>query len=261
MITACDDIIGAIATVGYHNHRRDDHSAAMSRGILRDIQAMCEPFREDFASEKIRSYSAGSPAGRERKLDLVVAEPLPDRSRPNMNQLRLAGENKSVITAHRNRGERYDALSDVLGVLHRTRPDAILVATVLVGVCSRVLNIPDGVKKAATIRYGRGAFEERVLARLSTGDQELWNEFPESISTNSPADPQLTVDAFRRLPTRPPARTDLTAYDFVLLVPVAIDNVNPPAIARENSLGIDVDREYQAMLEQICRAYTARWHT
>jgi hypothetical protein len=260
MNTAFDDIIGAIATVGYHNHRKDDHSAAMSRGILRDLQSMCEPFRQDFAAEKIRSFNAGSPAGRERKLDLVVAEPLSGSPKPDMSQLRLAVENKSVVTAHRNRGERYDALSDVLGVLHRIRPDAILIATVLIGLCGRVLNVPDGVKKSARIRYGKGGFEERVLARLSTGDQELWEEFPEAVSSNSAADPQITADLFRSLPTRPPARTDLAAYDYVLLVPVSIDNVNPPAIARKNGLGIDVDREYQAMLEQICRAYTARWH-
>ena len=73
------------------------------------------------------------------------------------------------------------------------------------------------------------------------------------------SDPAKTVEKFRELPTRPPARTDLVAYDYVLLVPVYVDNVNPPRIARDNTLGIDVDGEYEAMLEQICRAYKARW--
>jgi hypothetical protein len=50
------------------------------------------------------------------------------------------------------------------------------------------------------------------------------------------------------------------AYDYVLLVPVYIDNVNPPHIATENPFGIDVEAEYNHMLEAICRAYKARWH-
>jgi hypothetical protein len=68
------------------------------------------------------------------------------------------------------------------------------------------------------------------------------------------------VKKFRELPTRPPGRTDLAAYDYVLLVPVFIDNVHPPRVARHNTLGIDVDAEYRAMLDRICKAYIARWH-
>jgi hypothetical protein len=49
-------------------------------------------------------------------------------------------------------------------------------------------------------------------------------------------------------------------YDFVLIVPVYIDNVNQPYVARKNPFGIDVDREYDAMLDKTCRAYVARWH-
>jgi len=49
-------------------------------------------------------------------------------------------------------------------------------------------------------------------------------------------------------------------YDYVLLVPVLIDNVNPPSLPRDNVLGIDVDAEYARLIEQMCSAYTARWH-
>ena len=80
------------------------------------------------------------------------------------------------------------------------------------------------------------------------------------MSRNRPRDPQRTVEKFRKLPTRPPGRTDLVAYDYVLLVPVFIDNVHPPRVARDNALGIDVDGEYRMMLDRICKAYTARWH-
>ncbi len=52
----------------------------------------------------------------------------------------------------------------------------------------------------------------------------------------------------------------IVGYDYVLLVPMHIDNVGPPYIPRPNSLGIDIDKDYQIMLTQLCKAYSARWH-
>jgi hypothetical protein len=46
-------------------------------------------------------------------------------------------------------------------------------------------------------------------------------------------------------------------------VPAFVDNVNVPYIPQVNdprSLEIDVEREYQAMLDVTCKAYSARWH-
>jgi len=85
---------------------------------------------------------------------------------PDLKRLRLCVENKSVVTAHRNRTNRYDDLSDLVGVLHRNRPDAILVATVLIGLAKSVLNVPDRVKPFLSTEE----FTARVLPRLSTGD-------------------------------------------------------------------------------------------
>lgn len=257
MNAAYRDLIAAIESRGFHNHRLEDHSAAMSRGILRDLRATCEPFAADFNKGLISEWlDFPAPAGRARKLDLVVAEPAEIGAAPDLKCLRLCVENKSVVTAHRNRTNRYDDLSDLVGVLHKNRPDAILIATVLVGMSPDVLNVPDRVKPFLS----PAEFEERVLPRLSSGDSSLWKDFPHAVSHNRAGDPAKTIDKFRALPTRPPARTDLIAYDYVLLVPVNIDNVNPPRIATVNPVGIDAIVEYQAMLEKICRAYTARWH-
>jgi hypothetical protein len=189
-------------------------------------------------------------------LDLVVAKPAGKTREPDLKRLRLCVENKSVVTAHHNRTNRYDDLSDLLGVLHQEKPDAILVATVLIGLAEKVLNVPDRVKPFLPPED----FAARVLPRLSSGDGALWGEFPHAVSRNRPQDPERTVDKFRELPTRPPGRTDLVAYDYVLLVPVLIDNVHPPRVARDNALGIDIDAEYHAMLDRICKAYMARWH-
>lgn len=258
MSTAFDLVIKEIEGRRYHNHRREDHSAAMSRGILQDLRSMCEPFARDFSEHRIGEWlDWPAPAGRARKLDLVVAEPAGEaKNLPDLKRLRLCVENKSVVTAHRNRTNRYDDLSDLVGVIHRERPDAILVATVLVGVAEIVLNVPDRVKPFLSSEE----FESQVLPRLCSGDESLWSDFPRAISRNRPTDAKRTADKFCELPVRQPGRTDLVAYDHVLLVPVLIDNVNPPRVARSNSLDIDVDEEYRTMLDRICRAYTARWH-
>jgi hypothetical protein len=134
MRTPFDEVADEIAARGFHNHRLEDHSGTVSRGVLRDLRAMCEPFRGDFDTGRVREWpDFPSPGGRARKLDLVVAEPSGDAERPDLSRLRLCVENKSVVTAHRNRTNRYDDLSDVVGALHHKKPDAILVATVLVG--------------------------------------------------------------------------------------------------------------------------------
>ncbi len=174
MNTAFDDITSSIAERRFHNHRREGHSAAMSRGILRDVRATCPPFEDAFASERLGEWlDFPSPAGRSRKLDLAVAEPVQETGLPDLSRLRLCIENKSVVTAHRNRTNRYDDLSDLLGVLHRTRPDAILVATVLVGLCEQVLNVPDRVKPFLDERV----FLKQVLPRFRPATRSFGKSF------------------------------------------------------------------------------------
>lgn len=92
------------------------------------------------------------------------------------------------------------------------------------------------------------------------GDRSLWDEFSDAVSKNRPNDPKQTLDKFRSLPRRPPAHTHVSGYDYLLLVPMFVDNVDRPRLERENQLGIDVDREYEELLEVVCKAYTARWH-
>jgi hypothetical protein len=121
-----------------------------------------------------------------------------------------------------------------------------------------VLNVPDQVKRI--YRKRPDEFEKVVLPRLSSGDGTLWEEFDWAVSNNSAADPQKTIERMRTLPTRSAGHTHVEGYDAVLLVPVEIDNVNPPALPRPNTLGIDIDAEYARMLEKMCSAYTARWH-
>lgn len=258
MSTPFDDALAGIARARYHNHRLEGHSDTVSAGVLSGLVGQCEPFRRDLESGIVKVwYNISAPGDRLRKVDLFAGEPGTD-GEPDIQRVRIALENKSVITAHRNRTNRFDDLRKVLGAIYSARPEALVIATVLVGLADKVLNIPDQVHKF--FRGREEYFAKKVLPRLSSGDATLWNEFDWAVSDNSETDPARTVDLFRTLPTRKPGHTHVEGYDYVLLVPVNIDNVNPPTLPRPNPLGIDVDADYQRMLEQICSAYTARWH-
>lgn len=258
MTTPFDEVVEEIKRRGYHNHRLDDHSDTVSLGILRDLTKRCRPLRADLASERIRHWvNVKTPGARQRKIDLLVGEAKPD-GKPDLDKLRICVENKSVITAHRNRDARFDDLNESLQVLHRVKSEAVLVATVIVGVARRVLNVPDKVKPI--YKNKPGEFETNVMPRLSRGDARLWQEFDWAVSNNRLDDAEKTVKRFQQLQKRSPGHTHVVGYDYLLLVPIHIDNVNPPYIPRPNVLGISVESEYKAMLSQICKAYSARWH-
>jgi hypothetical protein len=260
MTTPFDAVIEQIKARGYDNQRLEDHSDVVSQGILDDLKTRCMPFAQDYKRGKITSWeNVRTPGARNRKIDLLVGEPLAD-GQPDLEKLRLCIENKSVMTAHRNLYARFDDLNEALQVLHRAKSEAVLVATVIVGVAGRFLNVPDRVKP---LYHGRAAAFAKLVRRLSSGDQSLWDKFPSAVSTNRSDDPARTVGRFRQLPTRSPGHTHVVGYDYVLLVPAFVDNVNVPYIPQVSdprSLGIDVEREYQAMLDVICKAYSARWH-
>jgi hypothetical protein len=261
MTTPFDAVLERIKLRGFHNQRLEEHSDIVSKEILKDLRERCSPFGADYAAGKITSWlNVRTPGARNRKIDLLVGQA--DASgKPDLEKLRFCVENKSVMTAHRNQYARFDDLNEALQVLHHAKAEAVLVATVIIGVADRVLNVPDRVK--TVYRKNLAEFNEQILPRLSSGDGTLWEQFAWAVSINRAGDSARTVEKFRKLPTRSPGHTHVVGYDYVLLVPAFIDNVNPPYVPKPTdprSLGIDVQREYNAMLETICKAYTARWH-
>lgn len=256
--TPFDDVIESILTTRYHNHRRQEHSNLVSDGVFRDLKNQCPQIASDCQMMRVAArYNVPAPGARGRRVDLFVGESGQDGSL-QPNGARVCVENKSVITAHRNKTNRLDDLDEVMRGIHRVKPECVLVATVLIGTAQSVLNVPDHVKKLYKNKSGH--FDSKIRPRLSTGDQSLWAEFEFAISKNRAVDPQKTIDAFRGIPTRPPGHTHALGYDFMLLIPVFVDNVNPPRIDRDNQFGIDVDEDYQKMLDTICQAYATRWH-
>ena len=243
---------------GYHNHRLETHSDIVSDGIVADLTRSCAAFRADLERGAVQVWkNVSSPGDRERRVDLFVGVPDAD-GHPDIATCRIAVEHKSVITAHRNRTNRFDDLKKVVAAVQGERPEALVIATVLIGMAERVLNIPDQVHKF--YRGREDVFDRDVRPRLSSGDETLFEEFNWAISRNRPKEPEKTLELFRTLPTRGSAQTHLTAFDSVLLVPVWIDNVHPPGVPRPNGLGINIDAEYADSIERTCKAYTARWH-
>ena len=88
----------------------------------------------------------------------------------------------------------------------------------------------------------------------------MWDDFPFAISKNRPNDAEKTIERFRGLPTRTPNLTHQSGFDYLLLIPVHIDNVNPPRIDKDNRLELDIDEEYSNFLDAVQRGYIARWH-
>jgi hypothetical protein len=259
MITPFDKVIAAIDNRGYHNHRLEAHSDIVSAGIYQDLLTECEALRRDVENRVVQQWlNVRAPGARERKIDLFVGQAIDGSGEPDIKRLRICVENKSVVTAHRNRDARFDDLNEALQVVHAAKSEAVIVATILVGVAKKVLNIPDQVKKV--YKGKQEEFRRTVLPRLSSGDEALWRDFAWAVSINKPTDPSETVRKFRMLPTRRPGHTHVCCYDYVLLVPVYIDNVNPPRLALQNDLEIDIQKEYWKMISTICKAYTARWH-
>ena len=80
-------------------------------------------------------------------MDLLIGEP-DAAGNPDLKKVRICIENKSVITAHRNRDARFDDLYEVLQDLHGIKSEIIMGATVMVGTggagaeCSRWRQIP-----------------------------------------------------------------------------------------------------------------------
>ncbi len=147
MTTPFDSAVSAIAAAGYHNHRLESHSDIVSRGIVDDLKRTCPAFRADLDAGVVRTWmNVASPGDRERRVDLFVGEPNAN-GEPEIKKVRVAIENKSVITAHRIATNRFDDLKKVVSAVQGSRPDALLIATVMIGLAPRVLNIPDQVHK------------------------------------------------------------------------------------------------------------------
>jgi hypothetical protein len=257
MTTPFDDVIDGVARRHYHNHRREVHSDVVSRGVLRDLLNECDSLRSDYEEGVVQHWlNVSAPGTRGRRIGLLIAEPLAETGEPDLSKTRLGMENKSVITAHRNKTSRYDDLSETMKAIYDGQEAAVMVGTVMVGTAERVLNVPDRVKPFV----GEEEFERDVLPRLSTGDATLWEELDHAISKNRSSDPARSVAKFRQLPTRRPGHTHDEGYDFLMLAPVFIDNVHSPRVERENDLGIAVDEDYRRMIDAVCNVYTARWH-
>ena len=259
MNTPFDRVILDIVERGYHNHRKETHSDIASTGIWEDLLAHSSDIKQDYGMHSIDHWlNRPAPDLQKRRADLLVCEIDEQTDVPDISRVRICLENKSVVTAHRNKGERFRDLDNFRSEVQQRRREAIVLGTVMIGTARRYLNVPDRISPLYKNRSEE--FSRSVLPRLSTGDETLWDDFDFAISENRPDDAKKTFERFRSLPTRTPNLTHEVGFDYLLIVPVHIDNVNPPRVDRDNNLGLNVDEEYSSFLETVRRAYVARWH-
>lgn len=258
-MTPYDYIVDDIADSGYHNHRSESHSDILCYQLFADLRKFCPAFADDARTGAIKHWLNVDVPGMNHKADMMICDTDgPDE--PSFDRARLCLENKSVITAHgKNRKNRHGNLYEFANVIQAQRREVIVVGSVLIGTAVQYLNVPDKLKPACEL-LGID-FESKVLPRLSTGDESLWSINPRARSVNRPGDPRKTADLMRTLPVKPRGHTHEEGFDALLIAPIFVNNVDPPRVDRENDLGIDVDVDYQAALDRICRAYTARFHT
>lgn len=253
MQTPFDPILDNIKDKGFHNHRDASHSNLLTEQISNDLKHSCDALEADFNNGVIQEWhTVRGPDG--RNTDLIIGASKSDGT-PDLTQVRILIEHKSVVTAHRNKNARYQDIEREMLATHAKNPLTIVGATLVVGVCKNVLNVPDCVKREAKRR--NLDFDAQVRPRLSSGDATLWQDFADCVSKNKEDDALKTVEMFKALPVRPIAQSHEKALDFMLFIPVVIDNVNPPRLGGIDN--IDPVADYRAMIGHICRAYKIRW--
>lgn len=258
MITPADRVVERILQDRYHDHRSARHSDIICNHFILDLLKQCPALANDIESAKVEYRLNVDVSGLTHKVDLMIYEVDDMNTDPALERARLCMENKSVITAHgKNRKNRQSDLSDFANLLQAKKPEAIVLGHVLVGTGIQYVNIPDAVKRKCQILDID--FDVDVLPRLSSGDQKLWEEF--GTKPNSVDAATKTIEMMGTLPVKEKGFTHELGFDFLLIEPVFVDNINPPRVERENPFGINIDAQYEEMLKRTCRAYASRWHT
>lgn len=255
-MTAFDRLTAQIATEGMHNHRSSKHSDVLSAELLADLVAECSVLRQQLESGTvITAYNWDPSGGRGRGRDLVVGPRGTDGS-PIASQVRMAFAHKTVITAHRNTGNRVKELLEVFSAVREQSRDAVLVATLSLGTALRYLNVPDKVKPMYYRTGKSGYFDTSVLPRVGSGDESLWRDFPWAVSHNKPDD---AAKSFRKARDLPHRNSTQVGFDAVLVAPLHIDNVSPPRVDRDCSWATTFDADYRACLSRVSEIYKQRW--
>lgn len=284
---------------GYHNHRVNTHSDLISEGIMEDLYAACPALRIDLDMGTVGFWAnRRNPWGRKRNTDLIVAKPLAAPARridrtpseaprwalgvkgaaalglaPDPSQVRIVGEHKSIVTAHRNRSARHDDLDHLYQDANAKSPGTIVCATIMIGTAPWYLNVADGVKgfydvwdrDANGIRrrkiFREADFDREVMPRLRRHDETLMDDYISAVSENTERDVEASFELFRdEIPVRPRGDRTKPGFDAFLVVPVHYDNIHPPHVSRDSAIarrfGIDVDAQYGEFIDRLAEAYT-----
>ena len=292
MVTPFDEHANRANEDGYHNQRVNTHSDLVSLGIIRDLYQNCEALRADLDAGEVGFWiNRPNPWGRKRNTDFLIARPLAGSiqakkrprilgqlgvagigAHPDPKAVRVIGEHKSIVTAHRNRSARHDDLDHLYQDGNAKSPNTILFATVMIGTAPWYLNVADGVKNFFA-RWDRdsqgrrrkkvideGRFAKEVIPRLRKNDEKLMDDYIAAVSENTERDIEASFELFcKGLPVRSNVSATSPGFDGLLVVPVHYDNINASRVDRNNEIAkrftLDIDRDYQTLLTRICARY------
>jgi hypothetical protein len=254
MRTPIDSLLDGIAEARYHDHRSSQHARHICGQVAGGLESRCNALRDHLEAGLATMDPWSTLPGKRGGRGLLVAGAQQAQAVPIP---RVWVQATSVITAHRNASNRFDELRDTLSYLQGLPRTPIAGAVVLVGTAERVLNVTDRLKPMYRSLDRLSHFEAEILPRLSSGDSQLWGEFPWAVSENRSSDAMATFQLFRGLGQ---SKNDNEApTNHILTVPVHIDNVNPPYVDEAFLGGARLDELYGEMLTRLASAYDEQW--
>jgi len=298
---AFERVIKRIRNDGVYHPRDQRVSTQLGLEILRDLYFVSPEFREDVNCGRI-CYGFNlkfekTSTSNSKRTDLAIgvldesadippiltkyledAPLIPEmkmlhittRDRDLMKEVRIAMENKSVITAHRNRNNRSDELVSIADVLSEACPGAILVATVMIGTATEFLNYEvlqraEGVLEVFCERV-RGGYQldeiKRLLGRSAPEIADFLNQpriRKALISTNESQEPFNTMDRMHGV-LKPRENTSQIGYDVLILQFCHIDNIGPARLeSPEYFKGIYAQYQYNTALKRLSGLYRERF--
>lgn len=288
--TPFDDHAARVNAEGYHNHRVNTHSDLISQGIVQDLYGTSRSLRRHLDDGLVGFWvNRRNPWGRKRNTDLIIGQPVEavakpssplgfkgaaTLSSPDPDNVRVIGEHKSIVTAHRNRSARHDDLDHLYQDANAKSPGTLVCATIMIGTAEWYLNVADRLKSGfAKWEFEDGKrkrvhleekFEREVMPRLRRHDPALMDDFIFAVSDNTERDIEASFELFQReIPVRPIGDRASPGFDAFLIVPVHYDNVHPARVDREaqRRFRLDHDRDYQAFIARLARDYDALWGT
>ncbi len=272
--SAFDDLVDHIIKHKIYNPRPQVISRVLSRGIIKDLIKYSKHFREHI-KEGIAVFRTDlrlTKDGKSHTIDLALGLRKKSESRTKRKPLSieidgeslivyneepleftLFLENKSIITAHRNKRNRTRDLESLASFLPKFGEDPIKAATMIIGTAERYLNV-DRLKWAEDaldllckernsdisiegIRESMGQSDQTLIELLK--DEKIAELF---CSKNKTEDPQKTMETvISEVPLKPDSQE---GFDAIAIQFLSLDNIHTPTLVTPDYFSDEKYRRY-----------------